>query len=155
MFFCGGTECSSSPGDYRSRAKRRSPWKAIPYIGRLSAAARLEGRIRSNVRHFSREEIRSLSFLSLRVSRHAPDGHTGSRLDSRFEGTKSCFLACASGNKQNVIALKGHVWFLSVENIFHVHLQLFALIGLALQPQDAGMPRVSTYVESFGERNCL
>src|SRR6267378_2141969 len=106
MFFCDGTECSSSPGDYRSRAKRRSPWKAIPYIGRLSAAARLEGRIRSSVRHFSREEIRSLSFLS-------------------------------------------------VENIFHVHLQLFALIGLALQPQDAGMPCVSTYVESFGERNCL
>src|SRR5258708_13725133 len=90
-----------------------------------------------------------------RTLRRAPDGHACSGLDSCFDGTQGSLLARAAGNEQNVVALKCDVWFFPRENILNIYCHLFTLIGVALQSQDSGMPRVSSPVEPLCERERL
>jgi hypothetical protein len=69
-----------------------------------------------------------------RALRHTPDSQASSGLNRCFDGSQGRLFASAARDEQNVVALKCEVRFLSGENVFNIHGQLFTLIGVAFQP---------------------
>src|SRR5216683_6139712 len=80
-------------------------------------------------------KLRSSHFNPLNlVSRYAPNSQAGSGLNCCFQPAQRRFLAGTAWYKQNVFAVQGEVGLFPVERILHIHLELFPLIGVRLQP---------------------